>query len=110
MSRINNYQDLQEERKRLEADLDRYKAIMSDEVAVLKNKVEPLSNMVSFFTPPKNAHNNNALLHAGTNLGIELFVRQKLLSKSGWFTKLVVPFLLKKISNIAIDRVQEIRR
>jgi len=110
MNRINNYQELQEEKKRLEADLERYQGIMSDEVAVLKNKVEPLSNMVSFFTPPKQPQNNNALLHAGSNLGIELLVRQKLLSKSGWFTKLVVPFLLKKISSIAIDRVQEIRR
>jgi hypothetical protein len=109
MSKINNYEDLQQEKKRLEAELERYKYIMSDEVALLKHKVEPYTNMVSFFSPPKNG-NSNSLLQAGTNLGIELFVRQKLLSKSGWFTKLVVPFILKKISTVAIGRVQEIRR
>jgi hypothetical protein len=109
MSKINNYDDLVHEKKRLEADLDRYKEIMSDEVSIMKHKIEPYTNVVSLFSPTKNS-NNNTLLQAGTNLGIELFVRQKLLSKAGWFTKLVVPFLLKKISTAAIGSVQEIRQ
>jgi hypothetical protein len=107
MSKINNYEELILERKKLEAELLHHKSVINDEVALLKHKMEPITNVVSFFTPAKNSSNNNSLLQAGTNIGIELLVRQKLLSKAGWLTKLVVPFLLKKISSKAIERAQE---
>lgn len=113
MSKINNYEDLVLERKKAEADLVYYKSVISQEVAVLKHKMEPITNVVSFLSPSKNgtpSTNTNTLIQAGTNLGIELFVRQKLLSKSGWLTKLVVPFLLKKVSSKAIESVQAVRK
>lgn len=107
MNKINNYDELVLERKKLEAELLAHKSAINEEVASLKRKMEPITNVVSFFSPSKNPSNNNTLLQAGTNLGIELLVRQKLLSKAGWLTKLVVPFLLKKISSKAIERAQE---
>lgn len=111
MSKINNYEELVLERKKLESDLAHYKAIINSEVSNLKHKFEPITDVVSFFSPSKSpAKHNNTLLQAGTNIGIELLVRQKLLSKAGWFTKLVVPFILKKISSKAIEKVQEIRK
>jgi hypothetical protein len=111
MSKINNYEELVLERKKLEANLTYYKSVISHEVAAIKHKMEPITDVVSFFSPSKNgALPNNTLLQAGANLGIELLVRQKLLSKAGWLTKLVVPFLLKKMSSKAIERVQAIRK
>lgn len=109
MSKINNYEELLLERKKLESDLLHYKSIINGEINVLKHKMEPITDVVSFFTPSKNPSQNNKLLQAGTNLGIELLVRQKLLSKAGWFTKLVLPFILKKVSSRAIEKVQAIR-
>ena len=109
MNKINNYEELVLERKKLESDLLHYKSIITGEVDVLKHKMEPIVDVVSFFSPSKNPSQNNKLLQAGTNIGIELLVRQKLLSKAGWFTKLVLPFILKKISSRAIEKVQEIR-
>ena len=99
MNKINNLDDLILERKRLESDLTHYKSIITTELDEIKHKVEPITDVVSFFTPTKNPANNNKLLQAGANLGIELLVRQKLLSKAGWLTKLVLPFVLKKISS-----------
>ena len=110
MSKINNYNDLVLERKKLEADLIHYKATLNEEIQLIRHRMEPVMQVVSFFTPAKNASPNNKLLQAGTNLGIELFVRQKLLSKANWFTKLVVPFVLKKVSSRAIEKVQEVRK
>jgi len=110
MNKINNYEDLILERKRLESDLAGYKTIITRELDEIKHKVEPITDVVSFFSPSKNPPKNNRLLHAGANLGIELLVRQKLLSKAGWLTKLVLPFILKKVSSRAIDKVQEIRK
>jgi hypothetical protein len=110
MNKINNLDDLILERKRLESDLVHYKSIIATELDEIKHKVEPITDVVSFFTPTKNPAGNNKLLQAGANLGIELLVRQKLLSKAGWLTKLVLPFVLKKISSQAIDKVQAIRK
>jgi hypothetical protein len=110
MNKINNFDDLILERKRLESDLAHYKSVITTELDEIKHKVEPITDVVSFFTPTKNPPANNQLLQAGANLGIELLVRQKLLSKAGWLTKLVLPFVLKKISSRAIDKVQAIRK
>lgn len=111
MNKINNYDDLILERKRLESELAHYKSIITAELEEIKHKVEPITDVVSFFSPSKSApSNNNKLLQAGANLGIELLVRQKLLSKAGWLTKLVLPFILKKVSSRAIEKVQEIRK
>ena len=111
MSKINNYEDLILERKRLESELAHYKSIIRRELDEIKQKVEPITDVISFFSSSKNPPtNNNRLLQAGANLGIELLVRQKLLSKAGWLTKLVLPFILKKVSSRAIEKVQEIRK
>jgi len=109
MNKINNYEELVLERKKLEADLAHYKFVITRELDEIKQKVEPITDVVSFFSSSKNSTGNNNLVKAGANLGIELFVRQKL-AKAGWLTKLVLPFILKKISSKAIEKVQEIRK
>lgn len=109
MNKINNYEDLVLERKRLEAELVHYKSVINGEVNSIKQKFEPISDVVSFFASSPTKSPNNKLLQVGTNIGIELLVRQKLLSKAGWLTKLVLPYILKKVSSRAIQKVQEIR-
>lgn len=111
MSKINNYEELILEKRRLESELLHYKAIINSEITDIKHKMEPITDMVSFLSPSSSpVQPKSRLLQAGTNLGIELLVRQKLLSKAGWFTKLVVPYILKKVSSRAIEKVQEIRK
>ena len=109
MSRINNLEELVLERKRLESDLLIYRSIISSEVQEIKQKVEPISNVVSFFSAAKTTSPNNKLLQVGTNIGIDILLGQKLLSKAGWFTRLVLPYILKKVSSKAIEKVHEIR-
>lgn len=42
---------------------------------------------------------NHTLLNAATSVGIDLFVGQKL-AKAGWFTRLLVPMVLKGVSSL----------
>jgi hypothetical protein len=109
MSRINNLEELMLEKKRLESDLITYKSIISSEIQEIKHKVEPISNVMSFFSDAKTVSPNNKLLQVGTNIGIDILLRQKLLSKAGWLTRLVLPYVLKKVSSKAIEKVHEIR-
>jgi hypothetical protein len=110
MNKINTYEELVLERKRLETVLAYHRSVIDGEVREFKQKLEPVANVVSFFSPSKDPSQNNKLLQAGTNLGIEIFVRQRLLSKAGWLTKLVLPYILKKVSSRAIEKVQAIRK
>ncbi|HKZ38272.1 MAG TPA: hypothetical protein VJ184_11515 [Chryseolinea sp.] len=109
MSRINNLEELILEKKRLESDLITYKSTINSEIQHLKQKMEPISNVVSFFSTAKTVSPNNKLLQVGTNIGIDILLREKLLSKAGWFTRLVLPYVLKKVSSKAIEKVHEIR-
>ncbi len=109
MSRISNLEELILERKRLESDLIVRKSAINSELREIKQKMEPISNVVSFFSPTKKVSPNNKLLQVGTNIGIDILLQQKLLSKAGWFTRLVLPYVLKKVSSRAIEKAQEIR-
>jgi len=60
----------------------------------------------------KKKENNHSLMRAATSVGIDLFVGQKLLSKAGWFTRLLVPMVLKGVTSLVMktkskDKVAE---
>jgi hypothetical protein len=45
---------------------------------------------------------SNSLVNAGASAGIDVLVRDKILSKSNWLVRTTVPFILKQISNLFI--------
>ena len=45
MNKINNYEDLILERRRLESDLAHYKSIIISELDEIKHKVEPITDV-----------------------------------------------------------------
>ena len=49
---------------------------------------------------------NDSLLATGFKTGVELIAHKTMLSKAGWLTKFVVPFLLKGISSNVIDKIK----
>lgn len=105
MSRINNYTELLEERKKLEATLQAQKGILNTQLNTLKERFEPLAKAVSFLAGFKQ-NPGTSLLKIGSYLGVELLVRNKL-AKTGWLTKLILPFILKYTAAKTIDNVQE---
>ena len=105
MSRINNYTELLEERKKLEVTLQSQKAISNTQLNTLKERFEPLAKVVSFLGG-FNKNPGTSLLKMGSYLGIELMVRNKL-AKTGWLAKLILPFILKYTAAKTIDNVQE---
>ena len=105
MSKINNYEELMVERRKLEEDLSSQKAYLKTEFNALKEKYEPLTRIISLISGLKN-NPGNALMKLGSSVGIELLVRQKL-AKAGWLAKLILPFLLKFTASKTIDTVQQ---
>ncbi len=110
MSRINNYEELVQERKKLEADLMHYGSAIEGEVNAIRRKFEPLTRAVAFFSPSKNGTPNNKLLEVGTNLGIDLFVLPRFLRKAGWLARTILPVVVKTASSKAMALIQAFRR
>jgi hypothetical protein len=107
MTRISNHEELVAERKRIQQELALQKAQINEEVREIKDKLRPITGLLSFFTPNKNQSFKSTALQVGANVGIDVILRNTLLGKAGWLTKLIVPFIAKKISSKVIERTTD---
>jgi len=96
---IKTYADLCEEREKvkviLEVQRQRVKADWQD----LKNEFLPVKNafgVVGRFARPDRS---NPIVNAGLKVAGELFLKNFVLAKAGWATKLAVPFVVKNYSS-----------
>lgn len=111
MSKIKNYDDLVAHRTHLEANLRTQKAYLKDRVGQIKERLEPIVKVVSFFNGEKNSRSKmllqtgSSLLKIASNAGIDLLLQKKL-TKAGWLTKLVLPFVLRFAAAKTVDRVE----
>ena len=77
----------------------------------LREGLEPITKVVSFFNGEKNSRSKllletgSSLLKIGSSAGID-FLLQKKLAKAGWLTKLVLPFVLRFAAAKTVDKVE----
>jgi len=102
MTRINNYEELIAERRRVESNIVEQRLILKAGLHDIKEKLEPFMYLLPILNIFKKKENNHSLMSAATSVGIDLFVGQKLLSKAGWFTRLLVPMVLKGVSSLVM--------
>ncbi len=98
MSRINNYQELLAEQKRIENKILEQRSVINEGISDLKEKLQPFLYLLPILNIFKRPHGNSSLLKTATSLGIDL-VGQTFLSKANWITKLIVPLFFKGFSN-----------
>lgn len=103
MSRINNYEELMTEKKRLQEALQAQKAFFMGRVNKISDSLEPLRKVYSFFGRVKNSP-AVSLLKAGSHVGIDLLAKRTF-SRAGWLTKLLLPLALKFTASKTIDKV-----
>lgn len=98
-STIRTYDDLLEEKARLKALLQAQKELVHQDFLQIKEEFQPVRNAISFVGKFTTRDKSNPLLTTATETIIDLVVKRLILSKSGWLTKMVVPFLAKNISS-----------
>jgi hypothetical protein len=103
MTRISNYDELVSERIRIESIISNQKQVIKDDFEALKEKFEPFLYLLPLLNIFKQKSASHPLLNLGASLGIDLLVGQKLLSKSNWLLRLIVPLFLKKASSMVIN-------
>ncbi len=106
MSRISTYEELKAERKRIEFIIAENKQVINDSISDLKQKVEPFLYLIPILNILKRKESGNSLLKGVANMGIDL-VGNRLLSKAGWFLRLIIPMALKGVSAKAIDNSKQ---
>ncbi len=102
MSSIKTYEDLVAEEKRLQALLYSHKESIKDSFAATKESLNPFKAAIdtakSLFTRGK----SNPLMKFGVDFGVDVFLRRFILARAGWFTKIILPFVVKNYSTFII--------
>lgn len=109
--RIQSYSDLLSEKERLEVLLNVQKETLRRDIYELKEEIreeiEPIRSFVSFTAKLVRRDGSNPILNAGVDTLINLIVKKLILSRAGWLTKRIVPFLLKNFSSHIIAENKE---
>ena len=111
MNKIKNYEELVAHRTYLEANLKAQKNYLNAKVNDIKERFEPIQKVISFFNSDKRTkakallNGGSSLLKIGSSAGIDMLL-QKRISKGGWFTKFVLPFVLRFAAAKTMDKVQ----
>ena len=102
MNKINNYDELLAERRRLEQQIVQQKMVLKQEFTGLKGKLEPFLNLLPVLNVFRQKEASRPLLNIISSLGIDL-VSQKLLSKAGWVAKFILPLIAKGVTSRVIS-------
>ncbi|MET0465433.1 MAG: hypothetical protein ABW007_19890 [Chitinophagaceae bacterium] len=103
---IRTYNDLLTEKERLKALLQAQKQVLRQDVEDIKAELQPVKHAISVVGKFTTRDKSNPLLTSATESIIDLVVKRMLLARTGWLTKLVVPFLMKNVSSHLVNANQ----
>lgn len=100
---IQTIDDLRAERARLHNQIQLSKISMRNEIAAIKEELNPARQAVGVLndvlTSPQ-----KGLLTLGIGLGVDIVLRRTILARAGWLTKLVVPFLVRNAATNILQK------
>jgi len=97
--KIKTYEDLEREEHLLEELLRSQKDLIQIEIGLLKQQLKPAQMALQFVGKITTADKHNPLLTQGANTIIDGLLKNFVLAKSGWVTKMLVPFFVKNYSS-----------
>jgi hypothetical protein len=101
MKKIKNRQDLLLEKQRLQAELSKAEDVLKDDLNWLNEEIKPLRAAGKFV---KNIfYTKGGVVNEGMNLAISALLNKVVLSKAGWLSKLLVPFLVKGVTGTIVQ-------
>ena len=96
---IKTYADLCEERDRIKSLLVVQKQKIKDDWEELKEEFLPVKNAFGMVGKMTHPDRSNPLLNVGLKVASDLFLKNFVLAKAGWVTKLAVPFVVNNYSS-----------
>ena len=99
MNRIRTYDDLLQEEQRLREQLKIQEMQIRHDLVALEHNLEPVKKVIGQVRRVFTRDNRVPFFNVGLELGIDLLFRKFILARAGWFTKILVPYLLKNYSS-----------
>ena len=97
--RIRTYEDLVIEQQRLLSLLKTQESFIKVDIAGVKEGLQPFGKALQIVNKMATRDNTAPVMNFGLEMGVDLLIRKVLLARAGWFTKIVVPFLVKNYSS-----------
>lgn len=101
MKTINSIDDLRNERIRLKAELQLTENAIKKDFEKITTELRPIRMIIK--TISNLVQSDDGIFKQGIGTGIDLLIRDTILSKAGWITKTIVPFILKNLTMNLID-------
>ena len=98
-NRINSYKELLEEKARLKLLLRTQKEALRQDFNQIKEEFTPVKTVISAIGKITTKDNSNWLLTTAADTAIDVIVRRFILSKTGLFGRIVLPFFMKNLSS-----------
>ena len=106
MSKIKTYEDLLQEEQRLLGHLKSTELLIRDDIAGVKESLKPIGKVMNTIGKFTTRDKTNAFANFGLDFSVDLLVRRFLLAKAGWFTKILIPYVIKNYSSHIINEKQ----
>lgn len=97
LAKINTIDDLRRERKRLKLELKETELLIKEDLNWIKEELTPI-RAAGRFVGNALVNKNKGLVNDGIRLAIDTVVKNFVLSRSGWLTRTIIPFILKNLS------------
>jgi hypothetical protein len=97
--RIQTYQDLLDEKQRLESVLKLQKENLRQDIEELKESIAPFRKIGTFVSKLFTRKDNSFVVDAGISTLVTFGVKRLLLARAGWLTRLIIPFIIKNLSS-----------
>jgi len=97
--RFTSYNELLKEKQQLQVLLEAQKEVIRYDVEEIKLKLQPVKEALEFVKKITTRDRTNLLLDLGSDIAITTLVKNFVLSRAGWLTRLVIPFFLKNYSS-----------
>jgi len=94
--RFTSYKQLLEEKQQLEVLLQAQKQLIRYDVEEIKLKLQPVKETLEFVKKITTRDKTNLFLDLGSDIAINSLIKNFILSRAGWLTRLVIPFFLKR--------------
>lgn len=96
--KIDNYEDLMEEKERLKELLKESKANIKYSFTLIKDELNPLTGIRENALGALKPNTTNPLVKFGIKRASEFLIGKVLLKRAGWLPRLIVPFLVREIT------------
>ena len=106
---VKTYEDLLQEEQQLMLQLKSHEALIRKDIAGIKESLKPAGKVINVLNKMVTRDHTGPFATFGIDFSIDLLIRKLLLAKAGWFTKILVPFVVKNYSSHIISEEQRLK-